>query len=223
MTLQKSLLAVAVTAMLTGCTMTNEQRMAAGALGGAVVGGVIGHQAHHKNGRYVGAVLGALAGGAITGYMNKQQQALEQSQELSTSGITVTRIDDATIKLNLPSAITFAVNRSDLNTGVYNSLNEIVNVINQYPNTAIHVLGFTDSDGSGQYNLDLSQRRAQSVANYLASRGVVQGRLAPRGYGETHPVASNTTPVGKAQNRRAEIYIRAIQQGNEQAAYAPIF
>lgn len=224
MKFQKTLVAVAIAGTLTGCTtLSDNQKTAMGALGGAVVGGVIGHQVHDKNGRYVGAALGALAGGAITNYMNQQQQALENSQALSTAGIDVSRTNESTIKLNLPAAITFAVNRSDLNNSVIHSLNEIVNVINQYPKTAVHVLGFTDSDGSDDYNLALSQRRAQSVANYLISRGVVAGRLVPNGYGKNYPIASNATAVGKAQNRRAEIYIRAIEEGNEQAAYAPIY
>lgn len=223
MKFQKSLIAISVAATLTGCTMTNEQRLAAGAIGGAVIGGVVGHQVHHKNGRYVGAVLGALAGGAITGYMNQQQQALESSQELSNAGITVSRVNDSTIKLILPAAITFATNKTNLNSSVQASLNDIVNVINQYPKTAIHVLGFTDSDGSADYNMTLSQRRAQAVKSYLANSGVVSGRIVATGYGETHPVAANTTAAGKAQNRRAEIYIKAIEQGNEQAAYLPIF
>lgn len=222
MRMQKTLIALTAAATLAGCTMTNEQKVAAGAIGGALAGGVIGHQVHHERGRYVGAVLGALAGGAITNYMNQQQQVLENSQELSNSGIDVARVDNATIKLNLPAAITFAVDKSTLNAGVQASLNEITAVINQYPKTAIHVLGFTDSDGSDSYNMALSQRRAQSVKNYLVSRGVVANRIVATGYGENYPIASNNSPAGKAQNRRAEIYIKAIEQGNEQAAYYPI-
>lgn len=224
MNFQKNLVAVAIVGTLAGCTaLSDNQKLAAGALGGAVLGGVIGHQVHDDNGRYVGAVLGALAGGAITNYMNQQQQVLESSPELSNAGIDVSRINASTIKLNLPSAITFAVNKSDLNSSVIASLNEIVKVINQYPKTAVHVLGFTDSDGSDAYNLALSQRRAQSVSHYLISQGVVAGRIVPNGYGENYPTASNATIAGKAQNRRAEIYIRAIEEGNEQAAYAPIY
>ncbi len=219
---QKTLATVAIAATLTGCSnMTQDQRTAAGAVGGAIIGGVIGHQVNDKNGRYVGAILGALAGGAIGRYMDRQQQDLEQV--LASSGITVSRIDEATIKLHLPDSITFAVDKSDLNPAVYPSLNAIANVVNQYKETAVHVLGFTDSTGSEQYNLDLSQRRAQAAGNYLASQGVVSGRIVARGYGEAYPVAGNDSAAGKAQNRRAEIYIRAIEQGNEQAAYAPIY
>lgn len=221
MKFQKTILALTMGGLLTGCTMTQEQQTALGAGIGAVVGGVAGHQVHDKRGRYVGAVLGALAGGAIGRYMTQQQQDLQQV--LASSDISITRIDDATIKLNLPEAITFSVNQATLNPAVYSSLNQIAAVINKYPETAVHVLGFTDSTGSDAYNMNLSQRRAQSAANYLASQGVVSGRLAVRGYGKGYPIADNSTTAGKAQNRRAEIYIRAIEQGNEQAAYAPIY
>ncbi len=152
--------------------------------------------------------------------MTQQQQDLEKL--LSASGISVTRVDNATIKLNLPEAITFAVNKSNLNPAVYPSLNRIAAVLNKYPKTAVHVLGYTDSTGSAQYNMNLSKQRAKTTAQYLASQGVVVGRLAVRGYGESFPIASNVNEAGRSQNRRAEIYIRAIEQGNEQAAYAPI-
>lgn len=221
MKFQKTIATVAIAASLTGCSMTQDQRTAVGALGGAVVGGVVGHQINHKNGRYVGAILGALAGGAIGRYMDQQQQDLQKV--LASSGITVTRVNESTIKLHLPDAITFAVNKANLNPSVYPSLNAIGNIVNRYKETAVHVLGFTDSTGSEQYNLDLSQRRAQATANYLSSQGVVSGRVIARGYGEAYPVASNATRAGKAQNRRAEIYIRAIEKGNEYAAYAPIY
>lgn len=220
MKLQKTLLSLAIVGTLSGCVMTQNQKTAIGAGVGAVVGGVLGHQVNHKNGRYVGAVLGALAGGAITHYMTKQQQDLEKL--LASSGISVTRVDNATIKLNLPESITFAVNKSNLNPAVYPSLNRIAAVLNKYPKTAVHVLGYTDSTGSAQYNMNLSQQRAKTTAQYLASQGVVVGRLAVRGYGENFPIASNVNAAGRSQNRRAEIYIRAIEQGNEQAAYAPI-
>lgn len=221
MKLSKTIVAVTVAATLTGCTMTQNQKTAIGAGIGAVVGGVVGHQVNDKNGRYVGAVLGALAGGAIGRYMTQQQQDLEKV--LASSGITVTRIDDATIKLVLPNAITFATAKANLSPNVHGSLNAIAQIVNKYEKTAIHVLGHTDSDGSDQYNLELSKRRAEAAANYLVGQGVVAQRIVATGYGESTPIADNSTAAGKAQNRRAELYIRAIEQGNEQAAYAPIY
>ncbi|MDG6881164.1 Inner membrane lipoprotein YiaD precursor [Phocoenobacter uteri] len=219
--MKKTLVTIAIATTLAGCQLTPQQETALGALGGAVAGGVIGHQFNHKNGRYVGAVLGALAGGGITYYMTQQQQDLEKV--LEKSGISVTRINDSTIKLNIPSDITFAVNKAQLSQGAMNSLSAVANVLNKYKATAIHVLGFTDSTGSDSYNLTLSQKRAESAANFLASRGVVAGRIVATGYGESHTIANNDTEQGRAMNRRAEIYIRAIEKGNEQSAYSPIY
>ncbi|MPV85600.1 OmpA family protein [Ostreibacterium oceani] len=215
-------LAIGLGLALSGCqSLTDGQKTALGALGGAAVGGVIGHQVHDERGRYVGAVLGALAGGTITHYMNQQQSQLEDA--VSGTGITVTRIDDSTIKLNIPNAITFDVNQANLKPTAQSALTQVAGVINQYPETAVHVLGFADSTGQAAYNLDLSQQRATSAGNYLASQGVVSGRIVARGYGEQFPIASNDNEAGRAQNRRVEVFIRAIQQGNEQAAYSPIY
>ncbi len=221
MKLNKAILVLAISAGLTGCTMSENQRTAIGAGAGAVLGGVLGHQVNDKNGRYVGAVLGALAGGAIGKYMDGQQEKLEKA--LASSGITIDRVDESTIKLNIPNSVTFATNSADLNTSSHGDLSNVAKIFNEYQKTAIHILGFADSDGKEDYNLNLSQRRADSATNYIASQGVVAGRLVSKGYGEGFPVASNDTEAGKAQNRRVEIFIRAIEKGNEQAAYAPIY
>ncbi len=219
---QKILAALITAGLLTGCAnMTPTQKTLLGAGLGAGVGGVIGHQIHHKNGRYVGAIIGGLAGAGLANMMNQQEQALNNS--LQGTPIDVTRVNQSTIKVNLPSEVTFAVNSDRLNYSVQSSLNSIVTILNQYPQTIIHVSGFTDSDGSDAYNLQLSQRRAQSVANYLISRGVAANRLIAKGYGERHPIASNATAAGKAQNRRAELHIRAVETGREQEAYNPIY
>ncbi|PIE45091.1 MAG: cell envelope biogenesis protein OmpA [Gammaproteobacteria bacterium] len=221
MKFKKTVLTLGIASLLTGCVMTDNQRTAVGAGVGAVLGGVVGHQIHHKNGRYVGAVLGALAGGAIARYMDNQQQALEKA--LRSSGISVVRVDQKTIKLVLPNAITFAVDSANVKGGVRGYLSSIAAVVNKYNKTAVHTLGHADSTGDASYNMSLSQRRAESVANYLAGQGVVRGRIVATGYGESYPIASNATRQGRAQNRRVEIYIRAIEQGNEQAAYSPIY
>ncbi len=219
---QKTLVALLTAGLLTGCAnMTPTQKTLLGGATGAVLGGVIGHQIHHKNGRYVGAIIGGLAGAGLANMMNQQEQALNNS--LQGTPIDVTRVNQSTIKVNLPSEVTFAVDSDRLNYSVQSSLNSIVTILNQYPQTIIHVSGFTDSDGSDAYNLQLSQRRAQSVANYLISRGVSPNRLIARGYGEQYPIASNATAAGKAQNRRAELHIRAVETGREQEAYNPIY
>jgi outer membrane protein OmpA-like peptidoglycan-associated protein len=88
------------------------------------------------------------------------------------------------------------------------SLDEFAQVMRQYPQTAILVQGYTDSTGSEEHNMALSQRRAQAVYNHLALREVEQGRMAALGYGEGYPVADNATPDGRAQNRRVSILVK---------------
>ncbi len=221
MKFKKTMIAVAMASTLTGCALTQDGRTFLGAGIGAVAGGVLGHQLNHKNGRYVGAVLGALAGGAIGRYMTQQQGDLKNA--LASSGIGIMRVDDATIKLILPNSITFASGSARLNSSIYGYLGAIARIVNKYNKTAVHVLGHTDSVGKASYNMGLSQRRAAAASNYLISQGVLAGRVVARGYGESYPIASNATAHGRAQNRRVEIYIRAIESGREQSAYAPIY
>ena len=127
-------------------------------------------------------------------------------QQLEGTGVSVTRMGN-NITLNMPSSITFALNSSDLNAQFYSALDGVGLVLKEYEKTVVEVAGHTDSSGSDQYNLSLSERRAQSVAGYLSSHGVKGQRLIPIGAGEGHPVASNDTEAGRAQNRRVELTI----------------
>src|SRR4029453_4460724 len=129
---------------------------------------------------------GALAGGAVGYYMDVQEAKLRQ--KLEGTGVSVTRVGD-NITLNLPSNITFATNSADLNAGFYNAPDGGTLVLKEYNKTVIEVAGHTDSTGSASYNLQLSQRRASSVASYLASHGVDNQRLLTVGAGKDHPVA----------------------------------
>ena len=97
-------------------------------------------------------------------------------------------------------------------------LDNVAQSMTRYPNSLIDVMGHTDSTGSEQYNIDLSRRRAESVATYLTSRGVSRARIETIGYGEQYAVADNSSPEGRAQNRRVEIRITPISQQEAQAA-----
>lgn len=222
MNFKKTALIIGMSAALVGCeSLTQNQRTAVGAGVGAVVGGLVGNQVADGRGAAVGAVVGALAGGAIGRYMTETQQNLEQ--ELANTGITVTRVNDSTIKLNIPTGLLFQTAKYDLNAGAMNNLAKIAGVLNKFQKTALNVEGHADSRGDAGYNLNLSQNRANSVANYLMGQGIINQRIIARGHGESYPVASNADEIGRAQNRRVEIYVRAIEQGNEQAAFAPIY
>lgn len=182
----------------------------AGAVGGAILG-YLTNTSNSEEGRknaLIGAGIGALAGGAVGNYMDRQQRALEA--ELSGTGVGVARQGDVLV-LRMPSDVTFASNQSNIEGGFYAVLDDVAAVLNQYDQSTIDIIGHADSDGADAYNLDLSRRRASSVASYLVQRNVLADRLYVEGRGEAEPVASNATASGKAQNRRVEITIRPFR------------
>ena len=112
--------------------------------------------------------------------------------------------------LNMPGNVTFATNSSDINARFYEVLNSVAIVLKEYNQTLIDVTGHTDSTGSDQYNLELSQKRANSVANYLMAQGLDGRRFYVVGAGESQPIATNDTPEGREQNRRVEIRLSPL-------------
>ncbi len=211
-----------VAAMGVACATDDPHRKAkTGAAIGAVAGAVVGHQAHSENGRFVGAAVGALTGAAVGNYMDKQQRSMEQklANERNNNEIRVTRIDDETLKLELSSEASFDVNSSSIKSGFQNSLNKVSSVIANYDKTAVHIIGHTDSTGSDRYNLQLSQKRAQAVHQYLNSQSVDRQRMRTAGRGENRPIADNSTAAGRNQNRRVEIYLKPFVEGRENEAY----
>ncbi|KKX27679.1 OmpA family protein [Rhizobium sp. LC145] len=176
-----------------------------GALGGLVVGG--GSKGRNA---LIGAAIGGLAGGAIGNYMDSQEAELRQ--QLQGTGVSVTRVGDR-IVLNMPSNVTFATDQDQVIPPFYATLDSVAIVLNKFGKTYIDVNGHTDSTGSLAHNQGLSERRAASVANYLAGRGVDQRRMSTMGFGPSQPIASNATPDGRAQNRRVEVMIAPITQG----------
>ena len=95
----------------------------------------------------------------------------------------------------------------------------MANVLADYPGTAVHIIGHTDSVGSEAYNQQLSVRRASSVKGYLVNQGVGSRRTRTQGFGETMPIANNGTDYGRERNRRVEIYLKPIVEGNETEAF----
>ena len=178
---------------------------AAGAAAGGVIGGIIGKKAGNTA---VGAILGAAIGGAagayIGDYMDKQAAEIEQDIE----GATVERVGEG-IKITFDSGILFDVDKATLKAGIRAELADLAVILNKYPDTNILLEGHTDATGSDEYNLDLSRKRAQAVANQIATEGVNATRFTIMGYGESQPVGDNETDMGRALNRRVEIAIYA--------------
>ncbi len=177
---------------------------AIGAAAGAVVGLLSGDNSRDRRKRaLIGAGVGALAGGSIGYYMDVQEAKLRQ--RLDGTGVSVSRNGDEVI-LNMPSNITFDVDRADLKPGFAEVLDSVAVVLAEYDQTLIEVTGHTDSSGAEGYNQLLSERRADAVGNFLMRQGgVMPRRVATAGYGERYPISSNNSPSGKAANRRVEL------------------
>ncbi|WP_439859482.1 OmpA family protein [Pseudomonas sp. MBLB4136] len=177
-----------------------------GALAGAVAGAAISHDNRGK-GALIGAAVGGAAGAGYGYYADKQEEELRRSMQ--GTGVQVARQGDV-IQLIMPGNITFATDSAEIAGSFHAPLNNLANSFRQYPQNSIEIVGHTDSTGSHAYNMNLSQRRAQSVANYLIAQGVDQTRLSTRGAGPDQPLASNATADGRAQNRRVEVNLRPL-------------
>ena len=177
-----------------------------GALAGAVAGAAIDHN-HRGKGALIGAAVAGAAGAGYGYYADRQEAELRRSME--GTGVEVQRQGDD-IKLIMPGAITFATDSAEIASAFYAPLNNLATSFKQYEQNTIEIVGHTDSTGSHAYNMSLSQRRAQSVADYLTAQGVSAARLTTRGAGPDQPVASNATDSGRAQNRRVEVNLRPI-------------
>ncbi|MBN9464725.1 MAG: OmpA family protein [Proteobacteria bacterium] len=214
---------VSIAALLgaAACTTTDPYRSApqrnntgTGAIAGAVGGALLGYLTNTSNGEQgrknalIGAGIGALGGAAVGRYMDNQQRALES--QLSGSGVGVARQGDNLV-LRMPSDVTFATNQSSIDARFMPVLDDVAQVLQQYDQSTIDVMGYTDSSGGDAINQPLSERRASSVASELVRRGVIAQRIYVAGMSSQNPVASNATPEGRAMNRRVEILIRPFR------------
>lgn len=212
--------ALATTMATAGCTTdpeTGQRRISkaaiggiGGALGGYLLGDVVGGR-RDRTEKIIGAGIGGLAGAGIGAYMDKQERALRE--RTAGSDVQVIRRGDDLV-LNLPSGITFAYDSATVQPQFQKTLDQVAQTLGEYNQTYVDVYGHTDSIGSDAYNQALSERRATSVADYLASHGVQAARIATRGYGKTQPIASNDTEEGRAANRRVEIKIVPVTQND---------
>jgi outer membrane protein OmpA-like peptidoglycan-associated protein len=184
-----------------------------GAGGGALLGGLIGGK--------TARIAGAVAGGALGGYAGYRmdQQIKELKDQTAGSGVDVTAVDGGdAILVNLPDGVTFATGSSTVNPGFRTLLDRVAGSLQQYPNSLVDVYGYTDTVGSAASNQRLSEQRAQSVANYLTSRGVSSARIRWTGFGETNLKVQTGDNVNEPQNRRVEIKIVPITQAEANAA-----
>ncbi len=176
-----------------------------GAAGGAAAGALIGRAAGNTVlGAIIGAAVGGAAGAWIGHYMDEQAAEIEKDIE----GAKVERVGEG-IRITFDSGILFDIDQSDLKPVSKENISKLAKTLTKYEDTNILVEGHTDATGTEEYNLGLSQKRAQTVANYLASLGVRSVRFTIMGYGEVQPLMTNDTTEGRAANRRVEIAIMA--------------
>ena len=220
----KRVLLIAVAVGLAGCAADDpHRRTKTGAAIGAVAGAVLGHQLDDDAGRFVGAAVGAVAGGAVGNYMDRQEQAFDAAlaEEQRQNAIEIERLQDETLKIDIASEVSFDFGRAEVKSSFRPTLDKVSDVLKRYERSIVHVVGHTDSVGSDAYNQRLSEQRAQAVVDYLVSTGVIRERLRAEGRGESEPRESNATEAGRQLNRRVELFVKPIVEGQEQRAYEP--
>ena len=202
----KTLTAVLISAtLLMGCKASNAVK--GGAIGGAAggaLGGIIAGKDNTATGVLIGAVIGGSAGALIGRKMDKQAEELRADLK----GAKVERVGEG-IKITFDSGLMFATNSSDLNVNTKENLRELASVLQKYEDTNILIEGHTDNTGEADYNQTLSKKRASAVVDYLVNLSLDYQRLETQAYGESQPIADNSTASGRQANRRVEVAIYA--------------
>lgn len=217
--------ALALLGTTTACVTdpnTGERKVSRTAIG-AGVGGTLGYLLGGAIGGNTARIIGAGIGGSAGTVLGKRfdDQIKELDEQTQGSGIDVEEVGDQdAILVRLPDGVTFARGAADINPGFYTTLDSVAENLIKYPNSLIDVYGFTDTTGSDALNQRLSEQRAQSVADYLAAKGVARSRLATRGFGEAYDQLRIKTADGVDEplNRRVEIKIIPISQDDVTAA-----
>ena len=169
-----------------------------GALAGAAIGG-------NAKGAVIGGAVGAAGGYGWSKYMENKKAQMQQAT--AGSGVNVVQTPDNQLKLEVPSDISFASGRADINPRLRPILDQFASGLGGQANTEVRIIGHTDNTGSDALNDRLSLERAESVRNYLVERGVRADSIQVAGRGEREPVADNSTEAGRAKNRRVEIFL----------------
>jgi outer membrane protein OmpA-like peptidoglycan-associated protein len=196
--MRQFLLLASVVAFIGGCATPGE-RTAIGAGGGAAVGAGVGALAGGWEGAAIGALVGGVAGGAVGNYLDKQAQELQE--------VASARRTENGILVNLKSSLLFSTDSAVLKPDAVDQIAKLGDILAKYPNDRIRIQGHTDSTGTLAHNEELSLRRAQAVRDVLESRGVNPRQMLVEGVGGARPIADNSTPEGRAENRRVELLI----------------
>ena len=194
---------------------------AIGATGGAVIGGVLGNNIGSGDNTVLGAIIGAAVGGAAGAYIGSRMDRQAERIEQELPGAEVKRVGEGiNVTFTQDAGVFFDTNKSNVSGSSAETLSKLANILKEYPKSNILVEGHTDSAGPDQYNMTLSQKRAESVSEFLKARGIDGNRISTRWYGENQPRASNETAEGKSQNRRVELAIVASDDLKNEAQEA---
>lgn len=220
MRINKLAACLSAVALISGCAAINDQmggmstggKTAAGAGAGAVLGAGLGALiGDSSKAALIGAGIGAVAGG-ITGYNWTGVKNDVQKSGASSLGIDVTEMPDGTLRVNIPSNVSFDTGKYALKPALLPVLDSVARALVQHPELRAKSIGYTDSTGSAATNQNLSINRANAVSNYLTRQGVPMGYVSSEGRGPSNPIADNSTVEGRAMNRRVELYLYAIQR-----------
>jgi outer membrane protein OmpA-like peptidoglycan-associated protein len=184
-----------------------------GTAGGGAVGAVIGKVAGNTA---LGAIIGAAVGGATGAVIGHKMDKQAKEIETKVPGAKVDRVGEG-INVEFNEKILFAFSSFTLGSSAASNLDKLALILKEYPDTDIEVQGHTDSKGTDEYNMGLSEKRAAAVATYLKGKGVPASRIRTKGFGESAPVATNETDEGRAQNRRVNFLITANEKMKEDA------
>lgn len=222
MIIRKTSYLIALAMVMSCSTVKNANKTQKGAVigatGGAVIGGVLGNNVGSGNNTALGAILGAAIGGAAGGYIGNRMDRQAERIEEEIPGAEVKRVGEGiNVTFNEDAGVYFDTNKSNVQGTSAATLDKLAGIFKEYPKSNVLVEGHTDSAGAEEYNMNLSKQRAQSVTNYLITKGVDAGRFDTKWYGETQPVGDNTTTEGKAQNRRVELAIVASEALKQEA------
>jgi outer membrane protein OmpA-like peptidoglycan-associated protein len=203
--------------MLTSCesiqNANNTQKGAAiGTASGAVIGGILGNNIGKGKNAALGAVLGGIVGGVAGGVIGNKMDKQAKDIKNALPGAEVERVGEG-IKITLSeNMVNFAFNSAELTSSAKTNLDKLATVLINNPDTNINIYGHTDNKGTAQVNQKISENRANSVKNYLISKGIASSRMITMGRGFSEPIASNDTEAGRAQNRRVEFAITANEE-----------
>ncbi len=208
------LYAITFSLIIASCkSLNNTQKgTAIGTTAGAATGAIIAGKHNTVLGAIIGAAVGGAGGYAIGRSMDKQAEKIKQQ----VPDAQVERVGEG-INVTFNSALLFQINLYDLSDSAKENLDKMADIFNEYPETNILVEGHTDDTGTEEFNEQLSEKRAETVANYLEAKGVNPSRFTVKWYGETQPKYPNNSDANRKLNRRVELGIIANDQMKKEA------